>query len=326
VNNAVAAITGLPLEEIEGRKIDALTQTTLAYKVFEHEMLLTEQLERPSLQRSAIRTPAGEKVLERSVIAVQGESDRPVGWMLVLRDVTDELRMAQERELISETLIHDLRSPVSAVLGALEVVETTLPAKTDSDVEMSIQALHVARRGAQRVLDLVDNLLDIARLQSGKIELTRVQVELQKMVGVVINDFLPQSIEYGVILQNQIPTDWPTFFVDHTKITRVFTNLIDNALKYSPSGTPIVITGEINPQNTACIRISDRGPGIPQEYREMIFERFGQIPGARGRRRGTGLGLAFCKLAVEAHGGRIWVETNAHGGSDFVFTLPIDDR
>ncbi len=104
----------------------------------------------------------------------------------------------------------------------------------------------------------------------------------------------------------------------------MLTNLVDNALKYSPSGSQAVISGEISDiSGMACIRVSDSGPGIPVEYREKIFERFGQVPGLRGRRRGTGLGLTFCKLAVEAHGGKIWVETSSAGGSDFVFTLPL---
>jgi signal transduction histidine kinase len=103
----------------------------------------------------------------------------------------------------------------------------------------------------------------------------------------------------------------------------VVANLVDNALKYSPSGGQVSVLAQLEAEKEVSICVRDNGPGIPEEFRQKIFERFSQIPGMRGRRRGTGLGLAFCKLAVEAHSGRIWVESNASGGSDFVFTLPV---
>ncbi len=323
-NRAVAGITGLEPGEIAGLDVDAMPELMHRRLGIKDGVPLIRDLHGPSTQRVVIDCPSGEKVVERSIVAVQGDSDRMVGWMLVLRDLTDELRVVQERELITETLIHDLRSPISAVLGALEVVESTLPAEQEGDLEMSQQGVHVARRGAQRVLALVESLLDIARMHSGKMELTCTLVRLQSIAAGVVNEFLPQSLEYGVILQNRIPSDLPKVYIDQVKIARVMTNLIDNALKYSPSGAQVVISGDIRPAGTICVRVSDSGPGIPVEYREKIFERFGQIPGSRGRRRGTGLGLTFCKLAVEAHGGRIWVEANSADGSDFVFTLPLD--
>ncbi|MGW8249073.1 MAG: GAF domain-containing protein [Anaerolineales bacterium] len=322
-NRAFKELTTQPADGFQDVHLEQLPENVLIKLGFKDRIPLLDQLREVSSERLVLDSASGERVLERTMLAVQGEYGSRVGWLLVLRDMTDELRVAQERELISETLIHDLRSPISAVLGALDVVESTLPANDTGDVDMSVQALHIARRGAQRVLDLVENLLDIARLQAGKLELTRTPTDLQKVAAAVIHDFLPQSTEYGVILQNRLPADWPRIFVDQGKIMRVFTNLLDNALKYSPAGTQVTISGEFEPRSNTCIRISDQGPGIPAEYREKIFERFGQIPGARGRRRGTGLGLTFCKLAVEAHGGRIWVEPNAAGGSDFVFTLPV---
>ena len=322
-NRAVAGITGLEPDGLQGLDVDAMPELPRQRLGIKDGVPLIGESKSPSTQRVVINSQSGEKLVERSIVSVQGESDRMVGWMLVLRDMTDELRVVQERELITETLIHDLRSPISAVLGALEVVESTLPAKQDGDLEMSQQGVHVARRGAQRVLALVENLLDIARMHSGKMELTCTLVRLQAIAAGVVNEFLPQSLEYGVILQNRIPSDLPKVYIDQVKLARVMTNLVDNALKYSPSGTHIVISGEFTPDDTICVRVSDSGPGIPMEYREKIFERFGQIPGSRGRRRGTGLGLTFCKLAVEAHGGRIWVEDNSADGADFVFTIPL---
>jgi len=120
-------------------------------------------------------------------------------------------------------------------------------------------------------------------------------------------------------------------WIDQDKVMRVFTNLIDNSLKFTSAGGQIVLRAFVDESPPrrgvtgpfAVCQVLDTGPGIPDEYRERIFDRFAQVTGRKGRRAGSGLGLAFCKLAVEAQGGRIWVENRAEGGSAFSFTLPL---
>jgi signal transduction histidine kinase len=140
-----------------------------------------------------------------------------------------------------------------------------------------------------------------------------------------MESFSAQAAEYRVQLCNEVPAEIPALFVDRGKINRVLTNLVDNALKFSPSGSRIVATARVYEGEKVLIQVLDHGPGIPEEYRERIFERFSQIPGIHARRRGTGLGLTFCRLAVEAHGGRIWVESGPSGGSAFNLTLPCNE-
>jgi PAS domain S-box-containing protein len=331
-NRSLEMLTDQTITDLVGKRLNGLSAQTLAsigFSVSEVDRLVEtlDGSQAPELQKTRVKVKDQhrEKTLERSLWAVRGQSGRVVGWVLVLRDVTEEERVMQARELIGETLIHDLRSPVSAVLGALEVMETTLPESGGDDVEVTTQALQVARRGAQRVLGLIETLMDIARMQSGKMEITQSMIDLRTIVSSVLNDFRPQSNEYGVILRNEIPTGLPPLYADQAKIMRVVANLVDNALKYSPSGGQITVLAEPGQEKEVVVRVRDNGPGVPEEFRQKIFERFSQIPGIRGRRRGTGLGLTFCKLAVEAHSGRIWVEANPTGGSDFVFTLPVFD-
>jgi two-component system, NtrC family, sensor histidine kinase KinB len=331
-NRSLEVLTDQSIADLVGKRLTDLTTQTLSsigFSVSEVDRLVEtlDGLQAPELQKTRVKVKDqhGEKTLERALWAVRGQSGRAVGWVLVLRDVTEEERVSQARELIGETLIHDLRSPVSAVLGALEVMETTLPESGGDDVEVTTQALQVARRGAQRVLGLIETLMDIARMQSGKMEIMQSMVDLRTIVSSALNDFLPQSKEYGVILRNEIPAGLPPLYADQAKIMRVVANLVDNALKYSPSGGQITVFAEPGQEKEVVVRVRDNGPGIPEEFRQKIFERFTQIPGVRGRRRGTGLGLTFCKLAVEAHSGQIWVEANPTGGSDFVFTLPVFD-
>jgi signal transduction histidine kinase len=123
---------------------------------------------------------------------------------------------------------------------------------------------------------------------------------------------------------NGIPIDLPTIQVDQTKIIRVLSNLIDNAIKFTPVLGSIQVNAKVVENKCIEVQVSDTGPGIPEEYLERIFERFSQIPGQAGRRRGSGLGLTYCRMAVEAHGGQIWVESIVGTGSTFYFTLPID--
>jgi signal transduction histidine kinase len=105
-------------------------------------------------------------------------------------------------------------------------------------------------------------------------------------------------------------------------IHRVLNNLIDNALKYSPQNGEVIITAEIIADGKLVVKVKDQGPGVPDDYKNRIFERFVQIPSSGSRKRGSGLGLTYCRLAVEAHGGEIWVEDSPDGGSIFIFTLP----
>jgi signal transduction histidine kinase len=160
-------------------------------------------------------------------------------------------------------------------------------------------------------------------MQSGSMEINFSEIDLHAQVSTLLADFIPQANEYGIILRNEIPDDLPLACVDQSKFTRVLTNLLDNALKFTPSGGQVTLAAERYLENMVVLRVSDTGPGIPDGYREKIFERFSQIPGQSGRRRGSGLGLTFCRLAVEAHGGRIWVDPRPGGGSIFTLTLPL---
>jgi len=239
------------------------------------------------------------------------------GWMIVLRDVTEEQALAQAREFITETLVHDLRSPMSAVLGALNVIEETCQEKEDKQL---YRAIEIADHGARRGLRLVEAMLDIARLESNEDKSCLEAVDLSALTGEVIEEFTSQCHHYGLTLLTNITEECSHVLADPLKVSRILANLLDNAIKFTPRGGEINIsTCLVGDEVQICVH--DTGPGVPAEYADKLFERFSQVPGQIGRRRGLGLGLAFCKLAVEAQGGRIWVESPPQGGSKFVFTL-----
>jgi len=328
-NESVKALTGMQLAEFSGKCLSDLSESTLACLGFNREQV--EQLlsalgqgHVPASPRAVIRLGEAtqEKILERTSFPVWDRRGRVTGWMIVLRNMTEEVQVTQAKELITETLVHDLRSPASAVLSALDVLNESLSQDELGSDEVVVQALLVARHAAERMLGMTESLLEIARLQSGKIEANLTSIKLRPLAANVLNDFVPQSLEYGIILRNEIPEDAPAVCGDLSKTRRVLTNLLDNALKFTPSGGQVILTMECLGNHMIAVQVSDTGPGVPEEYREKIFERFSQVPGIVGRRRGSGLGLTFCRLALEAQGGKIWVEPRPSGGCKFVFTLP----
>ncbi len=327
-NDPVRIFTGVPINKLIQTYLTDLPLSVLNVIGFTHEEIANIQGELssgqiPVSQKIEYQVPNSSptRVIERETSPVLSQDGSPIGWMIVLRDTTEEYEINQAREMITETIIHDLRSPMSAVVGAMDLIESTL---TDDDRDALIhQSIRVAKSGANRVLGLIEALMDIARLSSGHLELAFIEMDVGEIVNELIEDFALLANEYGIIIREEIPPDLPTTFADQEKIIRVLTNLIDNAVKFTPQGGQIVISAEQEGTDWISIAVADSGPGIPEEYREKIFERFAQIPGRRSRRRGSGLGLAFCQLAVEAHGGRIWVDSPPENGSIFSFMLPI---
>jgi signal transduction histidine kinase len=329
-NEALQALTGLPLSEFTGKRLVDLSEKVmdcLGYSPGQLELLVGRlgQGQWPAVPRATMRLgePAHEKVLERTSFPVWDRRGRVTGWLIVLRNITEEIQVAQAKELITETLVHDLRSPASAVLGALDVLDESLSKDDVGKDEMIVQAIQVARHAAQRMLGMTESLLEIARLRSGKIETSLTSIDLRALTTGLLNDFMPQSLEYGIILRNEVPEDAPAVRADLAKTARVLTNLVDNALKFTPSGGQVVVSVDRMEDGMVTVQVSDSGPGIPDEYREKIFDRFSQVPGLVGRRRGSGLGLTFCRLALDSQGGKIWVEPRPGGGSVFAFTLPV---
>ncbi|HEX7973845.1 MAG TPA: GAF domain-containing protein, partial [Anaerolineales bacterium] len=330
VNEAIQTITGLVTTDLAGKRLLDLPAQTLrriGYTSVEARDLI-DSLGKGQVLTSykvtfKVSEAKPERVLERIALPVWGRSGLAIGWMLVLRDVSEEHQIAQTREIITDTLVHDLRSPLSAVMSALDVIEEGDPQEPGAK-PVTEQAINIARRSSQRILGMIESLLDISRMQSGSMELNLTTVDLGALTTATLADYIPQANEFGILLRNEIPANLPPVCADLSKLTRVLINLLDNALKFTPSGGQVVFSAETSmAADMLSLKVSDSGPGVPQDFREKIFERFTQVPGQRGRRRGSGLGLTFCRLAVEAHGGQIWVEPRPGGGSIFVVTLPV---
>lgn len=234
----------------------------------------------------------------------------------ILRDISVRKSLDQLREDLIAMIYHDLQSPLSNVVSSLEVAEMMV---NPNDADMK-QLIGIASRSTERIQRLIRSLLDINRLEAGQQVGTRQDIDPETLLKEAIEIVGPMS--RGKDQQVQIEKDrkLPHVLIDPDMIRRVLINLLENAVKYTPSGSTIT-TGGTSDDDSITLWIQDNGPGIPSAEHRRIFEKYTRVTGI-GSPKGLGLGLAYCRLAVEAHGGRIWVESQPGNGSKFLFTLP----
>ncbi len=246
-------------------------------------------------------------------IRIQGEGDEPLGRILVFQDITSERELDRAKSALLSAVSHELRTPLAAIKG---YTTTLLAEDVDWDPAARREFLQIILEETERLTRLVNNLLDLSRLEAGALVLQRQPYPLDAILARVKRDLRGESHPISI----QLPPDLPPVDVDPARIEVVFRNLLDNAIRYTPPGTPIVVSATVA-DGMVTVRVHDEGPGIPPEHRERIFDRFYRIPG-HIRSSGAGLGLAICKGFVEAHGGRIWLAEDGPGAT-FLFTLPI---
>lgn len=225
--------------------------------------------------------------------------------------------LSRAREELSRMLVHDLRGPISGVLAALEILR-----ENSSLDEDGRRFLDLAERNARRQVGLVDGILELARLEEGSLPVRPTDVHVPAVVEEVIGRALPAAQARGLSLVSALPPDLPPVHADAGLVARVVENLLTNAVKFSPPGSGSVrLEGRVE-GDSVVLAVRDSGPGVCEELRPRLFEKFavGNLPG-----RGSGLGLPFCRLAVEAQGGRMWLE---HPGpaAVFSFSLPLASR
>lgn len=239
----------------------------------------------------------------------------------IYRDTSARHELDALRDNLSAMIYHDLRSPLANIISGLELLAETIPPEAGPDAQ---QLLQIAGRSSAHMQRLVSSLLDINRLESGQ-ELTRLRrSKLKKLLDESIEVISPKVRSKKLEVVKQVPRKVPVVNADEDMIRRVIINLLENAARYSPPGSKI--TTRIQAQaHQVVVFIEDEGTGIPEEAKERVFEKFARIDDESAV-RGIGLGLAFCRLAVQAHGGKIWVENLHAGGARFAFSLPLSQR
>lgn len=254
---------------------------------------------------------------------VRDHHQQIIGRLLVLRDVTEEKILSVQREDLTRMMIHDLRAPLGAIISSLELALPSIGYPEEHDEARDL--LSSSLISSNRLLRLVNSLLDIAKIEESGMKLTLDSVSVASMVETAYMALMPAMQEADLRMTFDLPADLPLVKADRDKLERVLINLLDNALRYTPKGGEILIR-VVMLEGAMQVKVADSGPGIPPLERERIFEKFRRIKNhdpLRGN-KGSGLGLTFCKLTIEAHGGRIQVDDDSPlGGACFSFTLPI---
>jgi len=218
-------------------------------------------------------------------------------------------------------IVHDLRCPLAVVAGSLKLIEESLD-ESSRDSELR-RAVDLANNGIQRLSDTIDSYLEIGQFQSAHRVIDCHPCALADIVREATTPIAPLIENAQISLDVDVPECLPLVEADESLVRRVLIDLLDNAVKFTPPGGSIVVSGGVHSGAQVRCTISDTGTGIPDEYHEQIFRGFTQLSDSQTPRRGTGFGLMFCRLAVEALGGAIWVESEETRGSRFHFTLPI---
>ena len=236
----------------------------------------------------------------------------------IFRDIQEEKELVQMRNDLTAMLYHDLRSPLANIISSMDIMSSLLPLQ-DSETLNSV--FEVARRSTERMQRMIDGLLDINRLESGQQITKKTYTKISLVIDEACDVLLGVARNKEIRVIKEIAKDLPDVLIDSEMIRRVIINLLENSIKFSPNQSSITV-GVQKDQGMAKIYVEDQCQGIPEENREAIFEKFVRLK-QNYPLKGLGLGLAFCKLAVQAHGGKIWVENIPQSGSRFVFTLPL---
>ena len=256
--------------------------------------------------------------LETSMAKVDYGGREAIQW--VGHDISERVALEQMREDLTHMIVHDLRNPLGSITSSLQLIHTAFVERDQTLPLMKL--LGIAMRSGQKLYRLIDSLLDLGRMEVGETELKKTLVSPGELVQEAIEQVHPLALSRGQTLTAQLVPGLPRILADDVLILRVLTNLMDNAVKFTSFGGQITVGAE-QIGDTVQFTVTDTGPGIPPESRQRVFDRFARLESAEGV-KGTGIGLAFCKLAVEAHGGRIWVESEMGHGATFCFTLPLE--
>lgn len=265
-----------------------------------------------------LKTSSGETIpVEVYVRTVYLEEEEALQW--TFRDITERKELDRLRDDMTSMIYHDLRSPLANVLSSLNMLSTQESVQKDDSAEM---LLKIANSSAERIQRLVASLLDINRLESGQEIIEPKAVAPTTIIRDVIEALLPGTKSREQKLHTALAEGLPKIRVDDDMIRRVLINLLENASKFTPVGGKLEIGAKKENDQWVRFWVADNGIGISPENHQRIFEKFARVKGQK-KVSGLGVGLAFCRLAVEGHGGNIWVEEENPQGTRFNLTVPI---
>ena len=271
----------------------------------------------PISYESNLKTNNGEEIpIHVNVHQIQIADQCRLQW--IMRDISERKKLDQLREDLTSMIFHDLRSPLSNVISSLDVIQASLPGADDEEIKALFD---IANRSTVRIQRLTKSLLDINRLESGQSITNLEEVTPEVLIHYAKQALITQANAKKQTVTINLPHSLPVINADRDMLERVLINLFQNAIKYTPSMGEVEF-GVTTEGDEILFWVQDSGPGVDPDYIDNIFDKYTRIHPDE-RIQGLGLGLAFCRLAVEGHGGRIWVENLDEGGARFSFTIPV---
>ncbi|MBA3470231.1 MAG: GAF domain-containing protein [Herpetosiphonaceae bacterium] len=253
-------------------------------------------------------------------LPVFNANNEQIGKLIVFHDITEERELASIREDYTGMLVHDLRAPLTAIINGMTMVRRGFAGPIN---DQQRELLDIANNSSQEMVGMINTLLDISKMEAGELVLNRAPCSVYEIVERGMERLVTSARTFNIDLQQDMALNLPILDADQDKLVRVLQNLLDNAIKFTPVNGSVSVQVRLvdDEPDSPAVRWSviDTGPGIPETYRLRIFDKFVQV----GQKKGTGLGLTFAKLATEAHGGRIWVDSIEGQGSTFSFTIPF---
>ena len=327
-----AARKALHLDSYEGIDVEGISKL-LGYD-------FVGQLEKEEL------TPVKEEIsiygipYQSQISSVITGNKKVVGAVIVFRDISAEKEVDRMKSEFISIVGHELRTPLTSIKNAVNIISSK---KAGDVTENQIKFLSMADRNINRLSGLINDLLDISKIEAGSIKFELKPLDLGAVLDLAISSLAPRAGEKSISIRKDIPSDLPKAYGDPDKLEQIFINLIDNAIKFTPERGVIRVTADLisefgmqiselkeeenqsairNPKSAIQVSVADSGMGIGPDGLEKIFDRFYQVEGTLTRQiQGSGLGLSIVKGLVEAHGGKIWVESEVGKGSKFSFTL-----
>lgn len=322
LNSVSAEIFGIALEDSRGRPIAGVTGisqlTPLLDDLFEQGASLEPSFEKVE----TVVKFSGRRYYFKAAVAPIRRGGELGGALVQLTDITRFYEMEKFKGDYISIISHEFRTPLTSVVLGVEMLRGGMLGELN---ERGAEIFAAIGDDCQRLTKLVDNLLELSRIESGTIYIQAEPVDAVELVEEAVRPLKIQAENKGIALLTEIPEAVPPVAADFNKTVWVLTNLIGNALRYTEAGGTITVRLRVGSRRL-YFSVQDTGCGIPPEYRDHIFEKFIQIRGPARRKGGAGLGLAIAKEIVTAHGGEIWVESETGAGSTFTFSFPLFRR
>jgi len=318
-NRALASLLGYSVEEVRGRPAGEFTPGLTPEKIERYAAELTQKGQFEG-EFEAI-TRHGQKVpLWVKAVGLPERSGKPQA-IIYARDIAERKRLEQLKDEFIGLVSHELRTPLTVIIGCLDTVLTEAERLSASETR---QLLEDAAAESDYLAHLLGNLLELSRVQAEQLALYTEPVEIQKLIEGTVSKVRRQSPTHQFVLV--FPDRVPIISADPLRVERILYNLLDNAIKYSPQGSRVRVSVEIQPAHLV-MGIGDEGRGLSLHEQAKLFGPFQRRENAVPHEvKGIGLGLMVCRRLVEAHGGRIWVESEPGHGSTFYFTLPLKGK